>query len=270
VADTSPAPARGDFDLTGRVAVVTGGAGFLGGAFSRALAEYGAQVVVGDLDAAACDKVAGEVARTTGGGALGLAADVGNATSVQRLVDEVVRHFGRLDVLVNNAAARSPRFFEPFESYSLTDWNEVMRVNVTGVFLCSQAAGRQMLQQGSGSIINIASVYAAVAPDQRIYEGVPFNTPAVYSASKAAVVGMTRYLAAYWGARNVRVNAISPGGVERAEHPRRFVGQYAARVPLGRMGRERDLRGALVFLASDASAYVTGQEFLVDGGLTAW
>jgi NAD(P)-dependent dehydrogenase (short-subunit alcohol dehydrogenase family) len=168
----------------------------------------------------------------------------------------------------------SGRFFEPFETYALEDWHEVMRTNVTGVMLCCQAFGAAMAAAGRGSIVNILSIYGIVAPDPRIYEGSLYegreiNTPAVYSTSKAAVWGLTRYLATYWARTGVRVNAVTPGGAYSGQN-RTFVDRYSARVPMQRMAEPDEIAGAVVFLASRASSYVTGQNIIVDGGLSAW
>lgn len=258
------------FDLTGRVAIVTGGTGILGPRHAEALAAFGAQVVIVDREPKACE----ETARRLGPQVAGFAADVSREPDVRALAAFVMERFHRVDVLVNNAATKSPNMFAPFEEFPLADWNEVMAVNVTGVFLCSRVLGALMAEAGSGSIINIASIYGVVAPDQRIYEGAEYqgvviNTPAVYSVSKGAVVNMTRYLATYWPHRGVRANTITPGGVESGQNET-FQRRYADRVPLGRMARQDELQGAIVFLASDASRYVTGHNLLVEGGWTVW
>jgi NAD(P)-dependent dehydrogenase (short-subunit alcohol dehydrogenase family) len=204
--------------------------------------------------------------------------DVADPVSVAETVAATVARFGGIDILHNNAASKSQdlaAFFAPFESYSLATWREVMAVNLDGMFLMAQAVGRQMLAQGrGGSIVQTASIYGIVAPDQRIYEGSRYlnrqiNSPAVYSASKAAVIGLTRHLAALWGEAGIRVNALTPGGVESGQNDV-FRTRYAARVPLGRMAKASEMEAALLFLASDASSYVTGQNIVVDGGLSCW
>jgi len=180
-------------------------------------------------------------------------------------------------VLVNNAATKTAdvrAFFEPFETYSLDTWREVMGVNIDGMFLMAQAVGREMLTAGSGRIIQTASIYGLVGPDSRIYEGSdylggPINTPAVYSASKAAVVGLTRWLATHWADKGIRVNCLVPGGVSSGQNGI-FEQRYSARVPMGRMARAAEMTAPLLFLASEASSYVTGQVLAVDGGWTAW
>jgi NAD(P)-dependent dehydrogenase (short-subunit alcohol dehydrogenase family) len=265
------------FDLTGRVALVTGGTGILGSRYIAALAEYGARVVIADLDAAKCEAAAARLAASYGAGALGVGVDVSDARSVAAMTDRVETTLGPIEVLVNNAASKSAdlgAFFAATESYSLDTWRQIMSVNLDGLFLVAQAVGARMCERRRGSIINVSSIYGSVGADQRIYEGSeylgrPINTPAVYSASKAGVVGLTRHLAAQWGAHNVRVNTLTPGGVESGQNDT-FKSRYGARSPLGRMARADEMVGAVIFLASDASSYVTGHNLHVDGGWSAW
>lgn len=264
------------FDLTGRTAIVTGAAGLLGRRHCRALAEAGAQVVATDRDLDACVAIAEEL----GSSAMTIAANVTDPRSVRALLEEVLDHTGRVDVLVNNAAIND-MFESPaaalelsrFENYPLDLWQRSLEVNVTGVFLCSQIIGTEMARAGRGSIINIGSTYGVVAPDQSLYrdpEGRQrFYKSPVYPTTKGAVLAFTRFLAAYWGHAGVRVNALSPGGVENGQDDF-FVREYARRTPLNRMATPTDFMGALVFLASDASAYVTGANLIVDGGFTLW
>ena len=275
----SMAPAyRKLFDLGGKTAVVTGGLGILGRHFCRGLADFGARVAVVDLDADAAGEFAQELAADYGVGALGVGCDVSSPAAVAKMVATVVDDLGAIHVLHNNAASKSAdleAFFAPFEDYALEEWRRVMAVNLDGMFLVAQAVGAQMVRQGmGGSIIQTSSVYGIRASDPRIYEGSsymgrPINNPAVYSASKAAIVGLTRHLAAHWAGSAIRVNTLVPGGVESGQNEA-FKRRYGERVPLGRMGRGEEMVGALVFLASDASSYVTGQEVVVDGGLSAW
>jgi NAD(P)-dependent dehydrogenase (short-subunit alcohol dehydrogenase family) len=279
------------FSLAGRVAVVTGAAGLLGRRHCRALAAAGARVAAVDLSAGDAEAVVreveeasrvggGEEAAGAGGRAAGFAADVTRPEAVRELLAAVLARFGGVDVLVNNAALndkvevpRDPGDVLRFENYPLDRWEAEMRVNVTGTFLCCQVVGGEMARRGRGSIVNIASTYGVVAPDQSLYaraDGTQtFFKSAAYPASKGAVLALTRYLAAYWGRAGVRVNALSPGGVENGQ-PAEFVARYAERTPLGRMAAADDYEGALLFLASDASAYMTGANLLVDGGWTAW
>ena len=272
------------FRLDGRVVLVTGGAGLLGRGYCDALLQAGARVVIGDLDGARAQALAAELGceRT-----LAQKLDVTSEDSVGQAVNAAVERFGTLDVLVNNAALTvrggSERlapadYFAPFEDYKREVWDQAVSVNLTGMLLCAQAAGRQMLSQNppGGVMVNVASTYGVVAPDQRVYEGVRspytdtgFNTPVSYAVTKTAVLGLTRYLATYWGSKNIRVNALTPHGVFD-NHDEAFVRNFVYRSPLGRMARNDEYRGALLFLVSDASSYMTGANLIVDGGWTAW
>ena len=265
------------FDLTGKTAVVTGGAGILGCRFCAGLADFGAAVAVVDLDGEAASALADEIAAQYGVQTAGIACDITEPDSVTAMVAQVEDQLGPIDVLHNNAAGKTrdpAAFFAAVEEFTLATWREVMAVNLDGMFLVAQAVGRGMATRGRGSIIQTASIYGAMAPDQRIYEGSeymgrPINTPPVYSASKAGVIGLTKYLASYWASHGVRVNTLTPGGVESGQNET-FKHRYSQRVPMQRMGRPDEMVGTLVFLASDASSYVTGQNIIVDGGLSAW
>ena len=272
-----PGNYRNLFDLTGKVAVVTGGAGILGRRCCAGLADFGAEVAVVDLDEVAAAKFAGELSADFGVRALGIGCDITLPDSLAAMAARVEEDLGPIEILHNNAASKGRRlddFFAPLEDFTLETWREVMAVNIDAMFLVAQAVGSRMAERGRGSIIQTASIYGLLAPDQRIYEGSLYegraiNTPPVYSASKAAVIGLTRHLATSWGARGVRVNTLTPGGVESGQNPA-FTERYAARVPLGRMARADEMVAALVFLASDGASYVTGQNIVVDGGLSAW
>ena len=269
------------FKLTEKVAVVTGGGGLLGREFCRTLAEAGASIVVADLNAEAAGKMAEEL--TTDGYRVRMAqTDITNPDSVHALVDTTLKAFGRLDILVN-CAALDPKFDSDalaqglapgrFEDYPLDQWNAALNVNLTGMFLVTQACVKPMLEQGKrGSIINICSTYGLNGPDQRIYirEGkrLAFK-PVYYSVTKSGVLGFTRYLAAYYMDTEIRVNALTPGGVYN-NHDETFVTNYSAKTILGRMAHKDEMNGAVLFLASDASAYMTGSNVVVDGGWTAW
>ena len=266
------------FSLAGKVAVVTGGAGILGKHFCQGLADFGASVAVVDLDAKEAESFAKVLAGNYGIKTLGVGCDVSNVQSVKDMIEKIVGEFGEINILHNNAATKSDRpdaFFESFENYALEEWRKIMAVNLDGMFLVAQAVGKQMVSQGKGgSIIQTASIYGVLAPDQRIYEdslymGRQINTPAVYSASKAGVIGLTKYLSTYWAEKGIRVNCITPGGVFSGQNEA-FVSRYSSRIPLGRMADADDMVGALIYLASDASKYVTGQNLMVDGGLSAW
>ena len=258
------------FDLSGKVVVITGGAGILGSRMSRALVDCGARLAIIDRSG---DK-ATELAQALGNAATGYAGDVTDRAGLVAIRTRIEAEVGAVNVLINNIATKTANIFEPFETFPLEDWNEVMNVNTTGAMLACQVFGTPMAERGAGSIITTLSIYGIVGPDQRIYagamyEGRAINSPAVYSASKAALLGLTKYLAAYWGHRGVRVNAITPGGVFSGQNDE-FVGRYSARVPLGRMAHGDEMSGAIVYLASDDSSYVTGHNLVVDGGLTAW
>jgi len=269
------------FDLTGRVAVVTGGVGLLGAEFCRTLAEAGAAVAVVDLNASVSQGTADTLMKS-GHHSVAITADITRPDSVNAMVEKTVSTFGRLDILVNSAAL-DPKF-DPdaiqkgitpgaFEDYPLDQWNAALNVNLTGMFLVTQACVKQMLAQGKkGSIINICSTYGLNGPDQGIYikdgERVAYK-PVYYTVTKAGVLGFTKYLAAYYAGTEIRVNALTPGGVFN-DHEDYFVKNYSAKTILGRMANKDEMNGALLFLASDASSYMTGNNLIVDGGWTAW
>jgi NAD(P)-dependent dehydrogenase (short-subunit alcohol dehydrogenase family) len=250
----------------------------LGREHCMALAAAGARVVLTDLNADALGALAERLREGGARDTLAVAADITEPADVDRLRDAVLARFGKLDVLVNNAAiddkfGPSAEQESRFENYSVEHFRRQLDVNVTGVFLCCQRLGSIMAERGSGSIINVASTYAIVAPNQDLYrreDGTQaFWKGAAYPASKGAVLQLTRFLAAYWGERGVRVNALCPGGVEAGQDAH-FRARYAERTPLRRMATPGDYRGALLFLASDASAYMTGASLVVDGGFTIW
>ena len=265
------------FSLANKVVIVAGGAGLLGQVFCQALVDVGAHVAIVDLDLVSAETAAKKITKSDAQKVVAFESDITSPESVTQMVANVVKRLGRIDVLVNNAASKGSSldaFFESFEDYSLKTWREVMSVNIDGLFLVAQAVGKQMKKQGGGSIIQTSSIYGVVAPDQRIYEGSefngrPINTPAVYSASKSAVNGLTSYLSTYWASSKIRVNSLTPGGIASGQNSE-FNNKYSNRVPLGRMGEASELVGALIYLASDASSYVTGQNLIVDGGLSAW
>jgi NAD(P)-dependent dehydrogenase (short-subunit alcohol dehydrogenase family) len=263
------------FSLKDKTAIVTGALGLLGKKHCEALAEAGANVVVADINEAASESFALSLGENHGG----LKVDVTSERSLKIARDKILTRYGSIDILVNNAAINDmfenpglAKELSAFENYPLDAFKKSLDVNVTGVFLASQVFGSVMAEQGSGSIINIASTYGIVGPDQSIYrnergEQTFYKSP-VYPVTKGAVVNFTRFLAAYWGHKGVRVNTLSPGGVEN-EQNEFFIQNYSAKTLLGRMARPADYQGALVFLASEASAYMTGANLVVDGGWTA-
>ncbi len=266
------------FKLEGRAALVTGGAGLLGSGFSRTLAQAGAAVAVADLDLPAAQRVAEDI-QAEGGQVLALEMDVTRADSVRAAVAQTKDAFGGLDVLVCSAAL-DPKFDphlgqknqDSFEDYPLSAWQQALDVNLTGAFLSAQAAAPYMLTGGRGVMVLIGSIYGLGGPDQRLYErpeGPRRYKPPYYSATKAGLLGLTRYLAAYYAGQNIRVNALSPGGVFN-DHDQNFEQAYSQRTMLGRMADKEEMNAALLFLASDASSYMTGANLVVDGGWTAW
>lgn len=269
------------FDLSGRVAILTGGAGLLGREYAVALAQAGAHVVIADINISEADKLAAHVTSHSGVKAVSTETDVSIKASVEAMVGRALTAFGRVDILINNAAL-DPKFdvkhsaehVNAFEAYPLDLWNRGLAVNLTGMFLCAQAVARPMLTQGKGVIVNVSSTYGLVGPDQRLYEHDDPKAPSeykpvVYSVTKSAVLGLTRYLATYWAGKNIRVNALTPGGVF-SNHEEEFVRRYNYRTPLGRMAGREEYCGAMLFLVSDASSYMTGANLVVDGGWTAW
>ena len=266
------------FSLRGRTAIVTGGPGLLGAEFCHTLAEAGAHVVVADVDGAAAADTADQI-KQQDYSAVAVQVDVTDPESVQEMSRKVLDQFGRIDILVNSAAI-DPKF-DPshpgsssgaFETYPVDLWRKAIDVNLTGAFLCSQAVVGAMLKQGGGSIINLCSMYGLVGPDQRLYEqegqAVRFK-PAFYSVSKAGILGLTRYIATYYAGKGIRANALTPGGIFN-DNEEEFLKNYAARSVMGRMAQKDEMNGALLFLASDASSYMTGSNLVVDGGWTAW
>ena len=275
---------REQFDLKGKVALVVGGRGFLGQRFSSALAEFGASVYSADMSqqslAAQKDfnaNLTTDIIQKT--------VDVTNPKSVQNLVDEITSETSRIDILVYSVTAKPKDFYQPFTECSLEGWQKVMQAELDGLFLVTQQVGKVMESAQKGSIILVASIYGIVGNDQRIYEGSNLaqlysgneeDAPkriyshAAYAAAKGGVISMNRFLAAYWGNVGIRVNCISPGGVSHPGENQDFVQRYSDRVPLARKAGTDELSGSLVFLASDASSYVTGHNLVVDGGWTAW
>lgn len=271
----SPVPAtnRDLFRLDGKVAIVTGAAGLLGEQHSITLAEAGAHVVLSDKKLAECEKRALALTESTGVRCVAAACDVTSDSSWRELLNLSVKQFGTVDILVNNAAftteSRSPNYDAPFEKFPLEDWKRILDVNLTGTFLGCQIVGNHMLAKGAGAIVNLASMYAIVSPHHPMYPGTGISQPPAYSVSKAGVLALTRYLGTLWAARGVRVNALTPGGVFNG-HTEVFTERFARLNPMERMAQPFELRGALLYLVSEASSHCTAQNLIVDGGWTAW
>jgi len=260
------------FDLKGRIAIVTGGAGLLASEHAVALSNYGAFVVLADVNLEKCDEAAAKLSLNNIN-VVSKYCEVTSSDSWKKLLEKVLDEFGKIDVLVNNAGFtnqnRSANFDASFENFPLEDWNAIMNVNLTGTFLGCQVIGKQMLEQGKGSIINMASLYGVVSPNHRIYPGTGITQPVAYSVSKHGVIGLTKYLATLWADKGVRVNALTPGGIYN-NHQQLFLERFQQLNPIGRMSDKSELQGAIVYLASDASSHVVGHNLIVDGGWTVW
>ena len=268
------------FSVEDKIAVVTGGLGQLGRQFALALVDRGARVAVFDVRTDEALVTAHYGDRAGDAGLMFCEVDVTERASLERGLAAVVGTWGVPHILVNNAGLDSPPNAPaaengPFESYPLSSLRKVLDVNLSGVVLCCQVIGGAMAEAGRGSVINISSIYGFVSPDQRLYTyraqegGEPFFKPVAYAVSKSGLLNLTRYLATYWAGRGVRVNTLTFGGVFNHQDAQ-FLENYAARTPLGRMAREDEYNGAVIFLAADASSYMTGANMVMDGGWTAW
>lgn len=259
-------------DLGGRAALITGGAGHIGQACAEALAEAGCAVAVLDLDQGRCEETAQDLAQRFQVKTLGLALDLADEKAVQAAPERVARDLGSLDILVHCAAfvgtSKLAGWATPFAEQLLDTWRAALEVNLTAPFAMTQAAAPLLKASGHGAVVNVASTYGVVGPDWSLYDGTAMGNPAAYAASKGGLVQLTRWLATTL-APHIRVNCLSPGGVFRNQ-PESFVQRYEARTPAQRMATEEDMKGTLLYLASDLSLYVTGQNILVDGGWTAW
>jgi NAD(P)-dependent dehydrogenase (short-subunit alcohol dehydrogenase family) len=280
---STEAGVRARFDLTGRVAVITGGAGLLGRQHAEAIAEMGGVPVLVDIDGERAAASAAEIGATFAVPGIGIQADVTRPEAVSGVRSRVLSALGRIDILVNNAA-HNPKIeadrsgnvrWSRLEHFPLERWTQDLAVGLTGAFLCSQLLGGEMARRGGGVILNIVSDLGVIAPDQRIYrergvapEQQP-TKPVSYSVVKHGLIGLTRYLATYWAERGVRVNALCPGGVFTGQNDA-FVTRLTQLIPLGRMAHPDEYKAAIVFLVSDASSYMTGANVVIDGGRSVW
>jgi NAD(P)-dependent dehydrogenase (short-subunit alcohol dehydrogenase family) len=269
------------FDLTGRVAIITGGTGLLGQQHAEAIARAGGIPVLADIRITGVDPQSREWQERFGGQAFAFQTDITDPESVKKLLEAVLAKFGRVDILINNAA-NNPKMenkadveFSRLEFFPLEQWDADLNVGLKGAFLCSQVIGSEMARRKQGVIVNVASDLAVIAPDQRLYRkpGLPEDKqpvkPVTYSVVKTGLVGLTRYLATYWADSGIRVNAISPGGVYNNQ-PDDFVERLARLIPLGRMANANEYQAAILFLCSDASSYMTGNNLVIDGGRSSW
>ncbi len=270
------------FDLSGKIAVITGGAGFLGQKHAEAIGEFGGIPIILDLNPTTIDDVVENLRRKFENEAYGFATDITQESQVRETCDNIIRKFGRVDILINNAA-NNPQVNKTnqlqntsrLENFPLDQWNRDLAVGLTGSFLCAKYFGTSMAASSGGSIINIASDLALIAPNQNLYkqDGIPEQLqtvkPITYSVVKTALLGLTRYLATYWPEKGVRANAICPGGVY-AGQGEEFLMRINSLIPMARMAKPDEIKGAIVFLASDASSYVNGAIIVADGGRCAW
>ncbi len=260
------------FDLTGRVAIITGGAGLLASEHAIALHAYGAKIILADFNLEKCQTAVDDLA-TEGVTAIAKYCDVTLKQSWETLLNDVLAEFGQVDILINNAGftnqSKSANFDATFENFPLEDWNAIMNVNLTGTFLGCQVVGSHMVKAGKGAIVNIASLYGVVSPNHKMYPGTGISQPVAYSVSKHGVVALTKYLATLWAEKGVRVNSLTPGGIFNG-HGGLFLERFQQLNPIGRMSDKTELRGGIVYLASDASSHVVGHNLIIDGGWTAW
>jgi len=263
------------FNIKGKTIVLTGSAGRVGSRFAYILSKAGANVILVDKEAKQNLKLASEIVRKFKTKAVAHNVDINDEEQVDKFVKAIVKKYKKIDVLINNAhfvPRNHPKKDAPFEKFPVELWDKVISENIRGFFLCSQKIGSVMVKRKKGVILNISSIYGLVGPDQRIYGKSRLESPAFYSATKGAMVNLTRYLAAYWQGKNIRVNTLTLGGIfdKKLHTDKTFVQKYSERTILGRMAKREDFDGAILFLTSDASSYMTGANLVVDGGWTAW
>lgn len=257
------------FRLDDKVIIITGGCGLIGQSFVKACSEFGASVVIADIEKSNPEAVAQKLSTKDNNNIIGISIDVSSRESILSLKYQVLKRFGKIDGLVNCHQNKTAKFFANFEEYTDDNWDAVVETNLKGTYLTCQIIGGWMAEHKSGCIINIPSTYAVVAPNQNLYKGTKMGCPAAYSASKGGVMALSQYLASYWASSGVRVNQITPHGVWN-NHEKSFEDNFSKFSPLERMSYSHEVAGALIYLLSDASTYVTGHNLLVDGGWTTW
>ena len=271
------------FNLKNKIIVITGGSGFLGSEFSSTLSDVGAIPIILDKNNASLELLKKKFIKKKRRGFFFL-VDLNNETKVNVVINSIIKKYRKIDCLINAAGftgedmlKTDSNFFEKFENYDFKLWQKSLNGNLSSTFILTKSVAKHMLKRKKGSIINIASDVGIISPDHRIYEadkkinykGVNFNTPLSYSVAKSGIISMTRYLATYWAKKGIRVNCVSPAGVYK-KHNKKFVKQLSERIPLGRMAKPGELNGAIIYLCSNASSYVTGHNLVVDGGRTIW
>ncbi len=269
------------FKLDGRVAVVTGGGGLLGKKHAEILASAGGIPVLADIHRDGAERAASEISNHFKVPARAVRTDITRKSEVEALLSEILAVYGRVDILINNAmnnpvvGKSADKAWSRFENFSIEMWQKDLEVGLSGAFFCSQIIGGHMAKQKKGVIVNVASDLSVISPDQRLYREDALGPaqqpvkPVSYSVVKTGLIGLTRYLATYWAEQGVRVNAISPGGVSDHQ-PEAFVKKLENLIPLGRMAAQDEYQGAMLFLCSDASSYMTGHNLIVDGGRSCW
>ena len=263
------------FDIKGKTIVLTGSAGKVGSRFAHILSNAGANVILVDKDDIKNKKLELEIIKKYKTKATAQNIDINDTKQVKKLVEVILKKYKKIDVLINNAhivPRNHPDRDAPFEKFPVELWDETISNNMRGIFLCSKEIGKSMIKRKKGIIINISSIYGITGPDQKIYGSSRLNSPAYYSATKGAMVNLTKYLASYWGSKNIRVNTLTLGGIfdKKLHSGKEFVKNYSNKTMLGRMSNEKDYDGAILFLTSDASSYMTGSNLIIDGGWTAW
>tara|TARA_Y100000996_G_scaffold410861_1_gene393967 strand:+ start:2433 stop:3230 length:798 start_codon:yes stop_codon:yes gene_type:complete len=259
------------FDLSNKTVLLTGAAGFLGSSYADGLSQSGANVVLCDINFKGCKEIENKIRKKYDTDPISIKLDITNTKSIKNLIKNVTKKYSTIDVLINNAAYQGNSKIRTlqFEELDINSWNKAIDVNLTGIFRLCQQVGKIMLKQKSGNVINISSIYGIVGADQRIYGSSGLNSAVFYATTKSAILNLTRYLASYWNRTGIRVNTLSPGGVQNKQD-KNFIKKYSEKTMIGRMAKNDEYVGALVFLCSDASSYMTGSNLIIDGGWTAW